>query len=825
VTTAADALTLLRAVQDAGDDLAQGEAARALRDLAASAGDREKALVAAADGIDTASGELEVSVALAKAQRIVLALADEAAAKEEPKARGSREDQRKKRMNERRSAGRAARQKAELERAERGELEGPALPVESLPGVGKSTGQRLRDRGLRTLGDLVLTLPRRYDDERSLCPIGDLVVGERQVTAGVVSSIKSSGYRARRRLEVVLEPLPEHPSGRHGLLRLVWFRAYDLEKRFARGARFRVAGKVEDYRGQLQMAHPDFAPIEPESEGEAAGVIPRYPDVGGVHPATLRRAIVAAVDRAAEQLVDAVPLSVREAEGMVSLADAVGALHHPKDVDDERLAALVSGTTEEHARLAFEEFFVLELALHQRRAEEEREAAEALSPPKAPLSRAESALPFVLTSAQKKAVAEIGEDLRQTRPMRRILQGDVGSGKTAVAMLAAAHAVAAGAQVAFMAPTEILAEQHLRSFEEVGRALGLNLALVVGGARAAHRRKVKKGLADGTIDVAVGTHALLTEGVAFHRLRLVIVDEQHRFGVGQRLRLVQKGDGAATSPHLLVMTATPIPRSLALALYGDLDASVIDELPPGRIPPLTRAYPLKRRADALRQLGRALEQSGQAYVICPLVEESEEMDLRDATSTFEEMKERFGKDSVALVHGRMGSEERQEAMERFGKGDARVLVSTTVVEVGVDVPAANAVLIEHAERFGLAQLHQLRGRVGRGGQKSACLLVHDATTEEAKARIGIMCETTDGFRIAEEDLSIRGPGELFGRRQSGLPGFRFGDLRRDLALLGQARDHARAILARDPQLSEEAHAGARAALLRVAEEVVREEAG
>jgi ATP-dependent DNA helicase RecG len=317
----------------------------------------------------------------------------------------------------------------------------------------------------------------------------------------------------------------------------------------------------------------------------------------------------------------------------------------------------------------------------------------------------------------------------------------------------------------------------------------------------------------------------LTEGLAFRRLRLVIVDEQHRFGVGQRLRLVQKGDGQSTSPHLLVMTATPIPRSLALALYGDLDASVLSELPPGRIPPVTRSYPLPRREDALRQLARALDKGGQAYVICPLVEESQEMDLRDATRTFEEMSARFGAEHVGLVHGRLGSEARQEAMARFARGESRVLVSTTVVEVGVDVPNANVILIEHAERFGLSQLHQLRGRVGRGGQKSACLLVHDASTDEATSRIGIMCETADGFRIAEEDLAIRGPGELFGRRQSGLPGFRFGDLQRDLALLGRARDHARRILAADPDLSEEAHEGARAALARVAEVVVREEAG
>jgi ATP-dependent DNA helicase RecG len=676
------------------------------------------------------------------------------------------------------------------------------------------------------VGDLLLTLPRRYDDERSLCPIGELVVGERQVTAGVVASVKSTGYRAKRRLEVVLEPLPEHPGGRHGLLRLVWFRAYDLEKRFSRGARFRVAGRVDEYRGQLQMAHPDFARLAGDDEGEGGGVVPRYPEVGGVPPVALQRAVSAAIDRGLSAVADAVPAVLREREELPTMREALLSLHRPGgQISDEELDALNRGTTKAHARLAFEEFFLLELALHRRRAEEDRVHAEALSPPGAPLARAREALPFALTGAQERVVGEIGADLKRDQPMRRLLQGDVGAGKTAVAMLAAAHAVAAGAQVAFMAPTEILAEQHLASFQEVGRALGLRLSLVVGGARAAHRRKVRSGLASGTIDVAVGTHALLTEGVEFNRLRLVIVDEQHRFGVGQRLRLVQKNEGEQISPHLLVMTATPIPRSLALALYGDLDASVLDELPPGRVPPVTRAYPLDKRESALRQLSRALEKGGQAYLICPLVEESEEMDLRDAESTFEEMKKRFGAEQVALVHGRMGSDDRREAMDRFARGDARILVSTTVVEVGVDVPQANVVLIEHAERFGLAQLHQLRGRVGRRGQKSACLLVHDATTDEAKARVRVMCETSDGFRIAEEDLAIRGPGELFGRRQSGLPGFRFGDLRRDLALLGRARDAARAILEADPDLEDDAHREARRALERLAAEVVREEAG
>jgi ATP-dependent DNA helicase RecG len=410
--------------------------------------------------------------------------------------------------------------------------------------------------------------------------------------------------------------------------------------------------------------------------------------------------------------------------------------------------------------------------------------------------------------------------------MRRLLQGDVGCGKTAVSMLAAAHAVSAGAQVAYMAPTEVLAEQHFAVLSKLGEALGLRVALVLGGERASHRKRTRKGLEDGTIDLAIGTHALLSEGVSFARLRLVIVDEQHRFGVGQRLRLCDKAGGVA--PHLLVMTATPIPRSLTLALHGDLATSVIAQLPPGRIAPVTRAYALPERASALRQLERGLQSGGQAYVVCPMIEPSEELEVRSATDCFEELSARFEQYGVALLHGQQSPELKQDALERFASGAVRVLVSTTVVEVGLDNPRANVMLIENAERFGLAQLHQLRGRVGRGGQRSACLLVHEAASEDSRQRISVMCECSDGFRIAEEDLRLRGPGELFGRKQSGLPGFRYGDLRRDLALLENARQLAANVIEADPELSAKEHEGARRALSLLADSdraIVKEEAG
>jgi ATP-dependent DNA helicase RecG len=405
----------------------------------------------------------------------------------------------------------------------------------------------------------------------------------------------------------------------------------------------------------------------------------------------------------------------------------------------------------------------------------------------------------------------------------------VGSGKTAVAMLAAAHCVAAGAQVAFMAPTEILAEQHFRSLAPLAAALGMRASLVLGGERASHRKKTRKALEEGTLDLAVGTHALLSEGVRFARLGLVIIDEQHRFGVGQRLRLVDKADnGRSLAPHLLVMTATPIPRTLALALHGDLEASVLDELPAGRIPIVTRAYDHSQRERALQQLERALEAGGQAYVVCPSIEETDDNPFAAVEKTHAELSQRFAQYGVELLHGRLRPEHKQTAMERFVSGEARVLVSTTIVEVGVDVPRANVIMIENAERFGLAQLHQLRGRVGRGGQRSACLLVHQAVSEESRARIAALCESSDGFRIAELDLQLRGPGELFGHRQSGLPGFRFGDLRRDAPLLARARDAAQRVIESDPELQRPEHAAALRALQRWNEgerTIVREEAG
>ncbi len=696
-----------------------------------------------------------------------------------------------------------------------------APAVDTLPGIGKVAKQAFAAKGIYDVLDLLLFLPRRYDDERSTTPISQVEPGERALCVGVVSSTRVMGGGRKRRVEVSLEPLPGEPPGRRALLRLVWFRSHWVASRLRTGQRVLVSGMVDEYRGVASMAHPDVTELA-DGDEPGRGIVPVYPLVSGIPPARLRKAIELALAQYLDQWPEALPVQARSERG--SVRDALRALHEPdSSLDDTALDKLNVGRSDAHRRLALEEFFILSLALEARKLTQRELCAAPLSPRgSAWRSDATRALGFELTKAQTRCVEEIAADLGREQPMRRLLQGDVGAGKTAVAILSAAHTVSAGAQVALLAPTEVLAEQHMRSLAPVVRSLGLRTALLVGGARASHRKKTLAALADGSLDLVVGTHAILNDKVAFRQLGLAIVDEQHRFGVSQRLRLASKGE---RDPHLLVMTATPIPRSLALALYGDLRVSVLDEKPPGRTPPLTRAYEQAERDEAYRQARRAIEHGGQVFVVCPAIEPSEAHDLRDATTVCAELRERFAELRVELMHGQQSSDERHAAMDAFVSGEAQLLVSTTVIEVGVDVPGANAMLIENAERFGLAQLHQLRGRVGRAGQRSACLLVHDAKTEEAKARIDVLCKSSDGFVIAEEDLRLRGPGEVFGKQQSGLSGFRFADLRHDLPLLADARAIAADLLAEDAQLEGDGLEGARRALARAERTVVLEEAG
>ena len=685
-----------------------------------------------------------------------------------------------------------------------------SFAVATLKGVGPRRSAELAARGLRTVGDLLFTLPRTWEDRRAVRRIAELIPGGVAVVSGTVVASGALGFGARgRRYEVALD------DG-SGVLRLVFFhyRLPEMQKRFPRGALVTAAGEVTERQGLRQMVHPKVA--AGERTGSLGGVHPVYPELQGLHPLALGAAVIAALDRAkAAGVPDPLPGSVRAAAGLVGLLEALVELHEPKDeLSDAELAALLERRTAGHRRLAFEELFVLGTALALRRREAHVEPAPALpatdaggEPEAAALARL---LPFEPTGAQRRAIAEVNADLARPVPMARLLQGDVGSGKTAVAAAACLRAVRAGFQAAVMAPTELLAAQHAGTLKRMFAPLGVRVDLVVGGMGARARRLANARVANRDIDVVVGTQALLSESVHFARLGLCVIDEQHRFGVVQRTVLRSKGPveaGVPQVPHLLVMTATPIPRSLALTVYGDLAVSVLDELPPGRTPIATRV--IADPGVIHEELRATLQRGEQAFVVYPIIDESEKLDNAAATAGFEELRQVFG-DEVALVHGRLDAPARDHAMGRFVRGEARVLVSTTVIEVGVDVPNATLMVVVDAERFGLAPLHQLRGRVGRSARPSHCLLVAGrGAGPDARRRLDVLARTQDGFVIAEEDLAIRGPGDVLGTRQSGLPSLAFSDLVRHAPLIEKARALAEEIVAHDPGLSQPEHQGLR----------------
>lgn len=689
-------------------------------------------------------------------------------------------------------------------------------PVETLPGIGPATGAHLRRKGFASVGDLLWLLPKGYDDQRKPTPIHALRDGDYAVVEGVVRSTRSFPRGARVGFEARLRPTSEPPSADgYRELKLIWFRAIPgLTRRFERGQTVRVAGRVHDYRGTATIAHPES--LAADAEGIIA---PRYPEVPGVRRKTLRRAVRAAVDRAVSEVPDLIPASLRREVGAGTVADALAGLHVPDPALFDEADGAPSAS---YRRLALEELFLWELALRRKRASERGTVARAFEVAPA-VPAACDAFPFELTAAQHGAIREISEAIGRTEPMRRLLQGDVGCGKTAVAMVVCAQVAAGAAQVAFLAPTELLADQHVETLRPIAERLGIRLGSFTGTLSRAERRAMLDRMATGAVDLVVGTHALLSGEVRFAELGLVIVDEQHRFGVAQRLRLGTRGSGRC--PHLLVMTATPIPRSLALVLYAGLDLTTIESKPPGRLPSTTKMVSRNKRDAVFRQIERALQASGRAFVVCPAIASSDEIVGVDLT--LEEMRARFGADRVDEIHGRLSGEARRERMRAFIEGDTDVLVGTTVLEVGVDVPSANIMVIEQAERFGLSQLHQLRGRVGRAGQRSACLLTfEEPPSSDAEARLLALCESDDGFVLAERDLELRGPGHLFGYRQSGASGLQFADLIEDPALLRRAGDLAKRVLDSDPDLAAPEHAPARAAVERWGRHgAVREDAG
>lgn len=688
-------------------------------------------------------------------------------------------------------------------------------PIESLPGIGPTTGEQLRARGYETVGDLLWLLPRGYDDQRDPRPINALRDGEYAVVEGVVTRARSFPRGSRIGFDARIEDgTGSTEEGGYRELKLVWFRAIPgLGRRFAEGTRVRVAGRVQDYRGTATLAHPETLPVD-----QPGAIEPRYPELPGVRRKVLRKAVRAAVDRASIAVPDLIPAPLRAELGVSSVGEALRAIHVP---DVTTFDANPGGAPPGFERLALEELVLWELALRLRRASEKGQLAQRFDP--APVGRAMRAFPFELTVSQKAAIEEISLGLDSTVPMKRLLQGDVGCGKTAVALVACAQVAGGGAQSVFLAPTELLAEQHAETLAPTAEQLGLRLGHFTGALSKDRRRSMLDRMATGAVDIVVGTHALLSGEVRFARLGLVIIDEQHRFGVAQRLRLGARGD--RRRPHLLVMTATPIPRSLALVLYAGLQLTTIDQKPPGRIPPTTKTVSRGDRARVLRQIERALAVGGRAFVVCPAISTSD--DMVTVEQTFDELAAHFGEERVGRVHGRLSGDERREAMRAFSAGEQRVLVGTTVLEVGVDVPAANIMVVEQAERFGLAQLHQLRGRVGRAGQKSACLLTYgEPLTEDAEARLAALCETDDGFRLAERDLELRGAGHLFGYRQSGANGLQFANLVEDRAILERAAGVVDRIVGADPELRLPEHAPARAAVTRWERQAaVREDAG
>jgi len=614
--------------------------------------------------------------------------------------------------------------------------------------------------------------------------------------AGTVLSARL--IRTRRPGFTIFEALLDDGTGS---VRLVFFNQPYLVRVLTEGRRVWVFGSpllASRGRRGLVIENPQYEPDDGAGDPLSVGrVVPIYRKLPGLPPRTRRRLAARLLDEIGDRLPDRLSPGFRTRFGLPPLAAALREAHFPGSAGGPAEPASWTGRTSSHlVRLVLEEFLELEVALVRRRAERAAVSAPKLAADEAIRERLRSVLPFPLTGAQRRAIREIGEDFRSGRPMRRLLQGDVGSGKTIVAILSAVLAAECGFQTAFMAPTEILAEQHARQiFERLGRTRFVP-ALLTGRVRRRPRATLLHQLAGGRIDLLVGTHALLESPVAFRRLGLIVIDEQHRFGVAQRAALAAKAPGGGLVPHLLVMSATPIPRSLALTLYGDLDVSTLDEKPPGRSPVETRVLPESERKSVYAEIEREAAAGGQAYVVVPLIEESDAIDAAAVEKHADEIRKALPKRRVGVVHGRMPPDEREKAMADFTAGRLDVLAATTVIEVGVDVPNASFLAVENAERFGLAQLHQLRGRVGRGARASRCVfLVGRAASPESRERLAVLARTDDGFVVAEEDLARRGPGDFLGTRQSGLPLFRVADLVRDGALLATAREEAARLVA------------------------------
>ncbi|MHB1140257.1 MAG: ATP-dependent DNA helicase RecG [Sulfuricaulis sp.] len=670
-----------------------------------------------------------------------------------------------------------------------------SLPVTTLKGVGPKLADKLKRLGLQTVQDVLFHLPLRYQDRTRLLRIGSLRPGMEAAVEGEIE-LADVVYRGRRSLICRVSD----GSG-HLHLRFFHFNAIQ-QQNLARGRRLRLFGEVRFGPVGLEMIHPEYEFIDGAQAPPAEeNLTPVYPATTGVHQLSLRKLARQALEKHLEKIHEWLPPAVLQELQLPTLTEALALVHQPPPHTPVEL--LAEGKHPAVLRLSFEELLAHHLSLRRLRARVQTEQAPPVAGTGELMQRLLARLPFQLTRAQQRVLGEILHDLRQSHPMQRLVQGDVGSGKTIIAACAGLGVIESGLQVAVMAPTELLADQHLRNFSGWLEPLGLTVVGLSGKLNSRARQDALEKIGPGRADIIVGTQALFQEGVEFADLGLIVVDEQHRFGVHQRLALREKGRVGLRRPHQLIMTATPIPRTLAQSLYADLDVSVIDELPPGRKPIETVALPSARRADVVSRIRDACTAGRQVYWVCPLIEESETLELETATDTAQALREALPDLSVALIHGRMKPPEKEKIMAAFKRGEVHLLVATTVIEVGVDVPNASLMVIENAERLGLSQLHQLRGRVGRGSAESHCVLLYQPPLSEmARARLAALRETSDGFEIARRDLEMRGPGEMLGTRQAGMPQFHIADLLRDRALLARVQSVAEQVLKEYPERVE-----------------------
>jgi ATP-dependent DNA helicase RecG len=668
--------------------------------------------------------------------------------------------------------------------------------LSTLQGVGPKIAEKLTARGLVTLQDLWLHLPTRYEDRTQLSSIHDLIPGEPAQIEGRVEAVER-GFRYRPMLRVAIGD-----DSRSTLtLRFFHFTGAQAHQ-FVVGRRIRCYGDARPGAHGLEMVHPSYRFLLESDEAPLQDRLdPVYPSIEGIGPITIRKLVDSALQRLPPaQTLELLPKKICQDLQLPSLREALITAHKPPA--ETSIDALRSGEHLAIRRLALEEMLAHHLSLQRQRIALRAHGALPIKNKGLMLKKMQSSLPYKLTNAQQRVFEEISRDIQQPVPMLRLVQGDVGSGKTIVSALAALRAIESGKQAALMAPTELLAEQHLNNFRAWFEPLGIKVMWLAGKVTGKARAAALAQLASGEAQMMIGTHALMQEKVMFHSLALVVVDEQHRFGVHQRLALRDKGSDGEKVPHQLIMTATPIPRTLAMSAYADLDVSVIDEMPPGRTPVQTVAITAERRNEVTERIQAACHEGKQVYWVCTLIDESEEVQAQSAQSTFENLQQSLRGIRIALLHGRMKPVDKQSVMAKFKAGDIDLLVATTVIEVGVDVPNASLMVIENAERLGLAQLHQLRGRVGRGAQASSCVLLYKSPLSQmARERLDVMRRTTDGFVIAEKDLELRGPGELLGTRQTGIAGFRVADLSRDAALLPTVHQVAETLLRDNPELA------------------------